>query len=82
MTIQRWRTARMTKRCTFCRAPIKPGERYVASALPPGDDLVGNTTWLHVASHGVDGDACEQYWRVDPYRDVFEADHITSGERS
>lgn len=27
---------------------IEPGERYVASALPPGDPVIGNPGWWHL----------------------------------
>jgi len=62
--ILKWRTARKRYRCEFCGEPVKPGERYVAAALPPQHDL-GNI-WRHTASHGEDGDACPCYWLV-PY---------------
>ena len=44
------RTARKRFQCSGHLAPkrhfIEPGDRYVASALPPASDI-GNPTWLH-----------------------------------
>ncbi|WP_018908770.1 hypothetical protein [Salinispora arenicola] len=40
-------TARTTHDCQAepCANTIQPGDRYLAAALPPGDEHVGNEHW-------------------------------------
>lgn len=44
------RRARKRHACSRCALIIHRGEPYDFSSLPPGSD-VGNTGWLHAASH-------------------------------
>lgn len=44
------RTARKRHTCSRCQKDIEPGERYEASALPPGGEM-GLTGWWRVTSH-------------------------------
>lgn len=52
----RERTARKPHRCGNCTRPIRPGERYLATAAAPNGDL-GNEHWQHTATH-LNASAC------------------------
>jgi hypothetical protein len=45
------RTARKPHKCGRCLHPIKPGQRYAAYAITPGDADFGNKRWLSGREH-------------------------------
>ncbi len=50
--IVRTRTARHPRRCDGCPTPIRAGERYQVTTIPPrGHDLLRFDTWVRLSSH-------------------------------
>lgn len=63
LDIQVQRTARKEHVCHWdCGDPIKPGDRYISSSLPPHSEM-GNTRWLRAALHGPTLYDCPRYKR-------------------
>ena len=68
-------TARMTHRCDWeCGAPIRPGQRYVRAALPPGAEPNEGPRWWISRLHGHVREDCPTYvpYEVDPRVEACE----------
>lgn len=70
----RTRTARAPRPCASCRTPIRRGERYRATAIPPrSHDILDFETWVHLSDHIHCPDEGQRGAAVDEYIDHLSA---------
>lgn len=65
----RTRTARRPRRCDDCPTPIRAGQTYQVTTIPPrGHDILCFDTWVSLARHEGDcPDPAERGAAVDEY---------------
>jgi hypothetical protein len=65
-------TCRKERPCSGCDMPIRPGQRYVLTAIPPHDPDYENPRWLRYAHH-YPGTECAWDCPVDPAQGMITA---------
>lgn len=70
----RTRTARHPRPCASCRTPIRRGEVYRATAIPPrSHDILYFETWAHLSDHVHCPEEDQRGAAVDEYTEHLSA---------
>ena len=77
-TLTSERVARKTYDCATCTGKIQSGERYKRTAIPPGDNDIGNIGWWTVVTHLTPGQCSYEDSLLGPgERNPCAVDNVT-----